>query len=318
MYDPISGDYLKVFFKDAIPSKDCPLPDHSLIPEPGVIKFLTDFYLNLMGDYALDQTDGIENILSSLRCSGKTILNLARAQQTLKSLLETEMVKRIPNSWNPLLGLSRLAAVYKKLRAEVVGTPEKSLNHGLASSYDEARFDVLKEVVGLLRTVVEPPPVIFLDIDGVLNPMSDYDPDGEWNKLQIPVEDVDELNAHDKAKMLHIIYRIAPRCLDLLNEITDKTGAVIVISSTWRKNHNIRFFVEKGITGQIIGKTPVLDNKPRGIEIDSWLQDHPEYTRFVILDDDNDMAHLTNHLIQTDTENGLTRKETDEILKKLT
>jgi hypothetical protein len=44
----------------------------------------------------------------------------------------------------------------------------------------------------------------------------------------------------------------------------------------------------------------------RGEEIQAWLTENPDVTQFVILDDDSDMAHLIDHLVQTDHKVGLT------------
>ena len=60
-----------------------------------------------------------------------------------------------------------------------------------------------------------------------------------------------------------------------------------------------------------------MRGEQRGLEIDAWLQENPQYTRFVILDDGADMAHLDSHLIQTNTETGLTREIADKVLEKL-
>lgn len=92
-----------------------------------------------------------------------------------------------------------------------------------------------------------------------------------------------------------------------LNHIIEKTGAKVVISSTWRKSHSVQELQELlekvGFIGEIIGRTPSLYlNKngeesytiPRGCEIDCWLKntfdwDDLAYVRYVILDDDSDM-----------------------------
>jgi len=158
-------------------------------------------------------------------------------------------------------------------------------------------------------------PIIFLDMDGVMNPMEDWDPEVEWKKLNKPPPILDELSEEDYQILVKLIYRTAPRCVALLNEITDKTGALIVISSTWRKGRDLTFFDGYGLTGNIIDKTPILDDKERGDEIAAWLEKHPQYTRFVILDDDSDMSDLIDNLIQTDTDMGLTREITDKVLE---
>ena len=79
-----------------------------------------------------------------------------------------------------------------------------------------------------------------------MNPMEDWDPEGEWRKLGKPVETLNDMEPDDQERMIKIIYRMAPRCVTLLNEITDKTGAQIVISSWWRTGRDLDFFDGRG------------------------------------------------------------------------
>src|SRR5690606_17731337 len=63
-------------------------------------------------------------------------------------------------------------------------------------------------------------------------------------------------------------------CVAALNRITDKTGAVIVVSSTWRRKGRgfvLRTLRAWGVTGRMIGITPVLNAVDRGEEIQAWL-----------------------------------------------
>lgn len=154
-------------------------------------------------------------------------------------------------------------------------------------------------------------------MDGVMNPFDDWDPDKEWQKLGIPIKSLDEMKPEDRERLIKIIYRMAPRCVKVLNEITDQTGAEIVISSCWRKGRGLDFFDGRGVTGKIIDKTPIIDNAQRGEEIAAWLKANPGHTRFVIIDDDNDMEPLMDHFVQTDNEEGLTEAYLETILKKL-
>lgn len=58
---------------------------------------------------------------------------------------------------------------------------------------------------------------------------------------------------------------------------------------------------------EILGKTDNLGTL-RGYEIQKWLDDNKnlEIKNFVILDDENDMANLSEKLVQTDTYIGIT------------
>ena len=152
--------------------------------------------------------------------------------------------------------------------------------------------------------------IIFLDIDGVLA-TPDYLKDGNW--------------------------ALNPKKQELLSEILNKTGAKIVLSSSWRL-HTIEetkaYMKEQGFlfVDDIIGITirayHYIDKSskihlsiPRGVEIQQWIDTHihsdngknwerkklgVDY-QYVILDDDSDMLfNQRNNFIQTDSHLGLT------------
>ena len=112
--------------------------------------------------------------------------------------------------------------------------------------------------------------------------------------------------------------------VNFLRWICEKTGAKIVISSTWRYNHGKQFW--KDIFGEYLHedfKTPDLTKKresgiwtnvTRGQEIQAWLDrglTYPE--KYLILDDDTDMLpHQKDHFIQTDSTDGML---TEHIIK---
>jgi hypothetical protein len=96
----------------------------------------------------------------------------------------------------------------------------------------------------------------------------------------------------------------------------------VVVSSTWRLFPPLLESLEKllrksGVS--IAGCTPSLEMSlhERGDEIQAWLDGHPEVTRFVILDDHADMAHLGAHLVQTDSVTGLTKDLAEEAIRRL-
>lgn len=118
---------------------------------------------------------------------------------------------------------------------------------------------------------------IFLDIDGVLN--VDYD---------------------DKDQFGHIF---RDEYVQNLKEIIEKTGAKIVISSTWKDKgieRMLDLWKERQLPGEIIDVTPdcvdvcestnivYYDQVKRGHEIKLWLDRHPEVTQYVIFDDIQD------------------------------
>lgn len=132
--------------------------------------------------------------------------------------------------------------------------------------------------------------VVFLDIDGVLC---------TWASMQLARRDPRPSQA-----------RFCRSSVDNLNRITDRTGAVIVLSSAWRcrcPSMSIALgshIALEGVTAPVIGQTPRLKDEGgrvyRGNEIQAWLDDtgfREPVESFVILDDDSDMVHLSDRLV---------------------
>jgi len=102
-----------------------------------------------------------------------------------------------------------------------------------------------------------------------------------------------------------------PAAVRALNYITGRTGAEIVVSSTWRY-FGLKKIIETlaawGVTGSVRGLTGGF-LPTRGDEIAAWLKEYKdmgiEPEKFVILDDDSDMGSLALYLVKTSTEDGL-------------
>jgi hypothetical protein len=120
--------------------------------------------------------------------------------------------------------------------------------------------------------------IIFLDIDGVLN---------------VYCEGRDQFGC-----TFHTNF------VENLRNIIDKTGAKIVISSSWRTDGldvMKELWKYRDLPGEVIDVTPdsyylinegkfeFYDQVERGHEIQYWLDKHKEVTNYVIIDDDNDM-----------------------------
>lgn len=165
------------------------------------------------------------------------------------------------------------------------------------------------------------PPLLFLDIDGVLNSHAWWE-----RRKALGIKEVRGIADLD------------PEACQRVQRVCDTTGARLVISSTWRVMHSRqslrRMFVKRGLTTPIIGITPRIwmraDELPgyehnkcgRGVEIQWWLQTYltPEQicqARVGILDDDRDMGDLLGVLVNTRHEIGLTDLEVPYIEKNL-
>ena len=140
--------------------------------------------------------------------------------------------------------------------------------------------------------------VIFLDIDGVLN-------------------------CRTSTKRYNGCLFVDDDKLALLAELIDKTGAKIVLSSTWRFGllHPDSALASDVIALQkemykfglrIYSHTPRFPEKQRGDEIQAWLEASSNIESFVILDDDSDMANVKDYLVQTTWESGLKKEHIEK------
>lgn len=135
--------------------------------------------------------------------------------------------------------------------------------------------------------------VLFLDIDGVCN------------SEQYAISP-----RHSKGQMLGIDAYPA----FLVGKIQLDTGCDVVLSSTWRLWEDQREEVRKRVV-DFIDVTPDFRRGVRGEEIASWLEQHPDVTRYAILDDDSDMLpDQMSNFFKTTFKLGLT----DEIAKRVT
>lgn len=141
-------------------------------------------------------------------------------------------------------------------------------------------------------------PIVFLDIDGVLNSY------GWWARrttMEFPYREFD------------------PACLSRLSDLANHVDADIVISSSWRKpdtphqskDELIDLFadvcrywaISASVSQRITDITPKLDAE-RGIEIRQYLNEQPGPREYVILDDQDDFFP-DQPLVQTDSSIGL-------------
>lgn len=142
-------------------------------------------------------------------------------------------------------------------------------------------------------------PIIFLDIDGVLRP----------NGSAFVSCGRDALDNN---------------CVQMLNDITSLTGALIVVSSTWRRITNCRYILhDAGIHGHFHQNwhTPVDldidgDTSVRAAEIQGWLDRHGhDKLKYVIIDDDPMPDHLRPFHVRTDPHRGLSPTDRNNALR---
>lgn len=151
--------------------------------------------------------------------------------------------------------------------------------------------------------------ILFLDIDGVLNSEKYY--------LSLTHEEMREIP-------------LDQRCIAWLKHIIDETGALIVLTSSWRGGWDRdssrlstegqilnRIFSEHGLS--IYDKTPVLHTGRRPAEIRNWLENCGlKIHRFVIIDDYDfgwKKQKMARHWVRTDFNDvGLSERQAEEVI----
>ena len=135
--------------------------------------------------------------------------------------------------------------------------------------------------------------VIFLDIDGVLAPIRN------WERYE----------------------GLDPACVAVLNSVLSRAHADVVISSTWRYSRTVpelqAALESAGFTGRVIGATPTdLSGAERGDEIAAWLAEHP-VDAYVIVDDHADMGALKSRLVLISPAQGLQATDVPRVVATL-
>lgn len=147
-------------------------------------------------------------------------------------------------------------------------------------------------------------PLLFLDIDGVLNTPA-------------------SCSIHRSNESF------LPTAVAALLKIQTETGCEVVISSSWRMEDQHRqiapAFEKNGlgaILPHIVGSTPalsVVEGATREDEIEAWLMEHQQLGSFAILDDDRSefRGELRSRLVLVDDNVGLTAADADKCIQML-
>jgi hypothetical protein len=149
----------------------------------------------------------------------------------------------------------------------------------------------------------EPPsmPLLFLDIDGVMN-----------------------TPASSLANRSGLVFR--REIVTCLNRILVQSGCRVVISSSWRKESQIDLravFESQGVRmfrARLAGATPDLSNEEcwnRGDEIEAWMIHSHFSGRLAILDNDSELNSLDLWHCRTDENKGLTPSIAERVIEML-
>lgn len=163
--------------------------------------------------------------------------------------------------------------------------------------------------------------VLFLDLDGVLN-TEDY-----FASLK------------DKGLLTEDSFGnlFSPEAVENLQKIIKATGAQIVVSSSWRfagLGALKLMWKERSLPGNLYDITSLhvaddyirahMDDQSfdfyeemtsaREMEISAWLQEHPEATNYVILDDLDSFRQHEAHIVKINPKTGITTADAKQVI----
>lgn len=145
--------------------------------------------------------------------------------------------------------------------------------------------------------------VIFQDIDGVLYPCVDR------KRLKIDAYmlkerliKTDPYYKEANAKNLQTAYEGWDKeAMERLRQLVEASGAVIVISSSWRFMYGLSDFKQMfhlyGLSNALIDITPLKNGFLKEPSIMTYLQQHSDIESYVILDDINMSSTFPGHCV---------------------
>jgi hypothetical protein len=145
--------------------------------------------------------------------------------------------------------------------------------------------------------------IVFLDFDGVLLP----DPDARTQA---------ERGLTQSNYLTKVLFN--PTCVANLNSLLHATHAEIVLSTSWASGHSLselsNCLLRNGIDPTAIFEyddpgegnwmTPRATTFNRGEEIQHWLEQHPEISTWVALDDNPSILYLKTNYVRTHPSRG--------------
>jgi hypothetical protein len=154
-------------------------------------------------------------------------------------------------------------------------------------------------------------PIVFLDIDGVLN-------SEQWYAQAASRKE--KPNSQPSTQRSLLERSIDPACVQRLNRLLQRTGAVVIVSSSWRTKHQLSEIVSileaRGFCGEVIGVTPSDDGTlARGGEITRWLKENvPCGVAYVAVDDEVETGLPTEVVVVTSRDTGLTDEDVERAI----
>lgn len=175
--------------------------------------------------------------------------------------------------------------------------------------------------------------IIFLDIDGVIqHPYATkrFTVDRKSLIDQLSKEYQVDYHQYNEFDVASVYYDWNQEAISVIHNIIAKTNAYIVISSNWRNpllpNKMKDLLKIHSLDKYYLGDTPQITNilnyqdkltlyQSRVIEILTYLEEHPDITNYVVIDDLDLSQSLENHFVKTN--NLITREEGNTCIKIL-
>jgi hypothetical protein len=168
--------------------------------------------------------------------------------------------------------------------------------------------------------------VIFLDNDGVICLSNNWGGRFKKQRTVYTKENPRPLNSEVPVELR--FDNFDKKAVKILNEVIEETGAEIVVSSDWKLHANLEelgeYYESQGIIKKPIAITPNLEDfdpdsaglyhwkgwkeRARILEIEKYLELHPEITHWVAVDDLNmspeyNQGHGLEHFVLTPRSN---------------
>jgi len=163
--------------------------------------------------------------------------------------------------------------------------------------------------------------IIFLDIDGVLQGYSSQKRFEHMKEMPALQKELSEKHnadylAYDKYDVAAVYYDWDPHAVSLIKKILAETGAMIVISSDWRRSGDLQrmkdLFEIHGMGEFVVGMTRDIEYgksaakrddscfyNERTLEILDYVSENPQIQEFVAIDDLNLSVGLEGHFVHT-------------------
>ena len=184
--------------------------------------------------------------------------------------------------------------------------------------------------------------IVFLDIDGVLQPFTQYRFDhimnGDMENVYYELQNSKgvDYRKYDRYDVAAVYYDWDKNAVNELKRVLNTTGAKIVLSSSWRDDskermndlfriHDLdRYFMDSSVFLEhkydlspyidILGLGDDMKYQTRSIEILLYLHAHPDIEAYVAIDDMT-LKGLGDHFVKTSSQ--LTPELADECIDKL-